>query len=412
MKIVSGLLLSFGSFVIAGNPAFAQANELEIVNIRIGQGDATLIRGPQDASGKRVVVLFDAGDDARSTDADYEGGKIVSAVLKRRGISHIDYVVISHYDEDHIGGLIIDKGRKNASVLFGPNSFPGAKGDDDGNGQADWADDDPQNPYPREYGKGDDITVGTFVDRGDEQSKTSGQQFGTPPYKLYVSLAKASGNRISLDTQSKLDDFSIDLGGGAKMLPYASAGRIRGGNEKVADVNTENEHSVSMLVTYGKFDFLVSGDLIGQKHSQEDAKVERAVGAKLQAEGKIVDVLHVNHHGANNGSDSVFLEQIKPTIAVISHGNVGSYKHPNILALKRLEAAKVYRIVQTKWGTTELSVCKTKQECETVRTNESPVRDIQAVYQNDVVITSDGQEYTVSTSRKFTADSNPRRPSN
>lgn len=43
-------------------PMTAKAGEVEIVNIRVGQGDATLIRGPADATGKRVTVLFDAGD--------------------------------------------------------------------------------------------------------------------------------------------------------------------------------------------------------------------------------------------------------------------------------------------------------------------------------------------------------------
>ena len=401
MKAEFALVLGIGIALQLASPAFAQqTDELEIVNIRIGQGDATLIRGPADVSGKRVVVLFDAGDDARGTDAEYEGGKIVAAVLKHRGISHIDYIVISHYDEDHIGGLIINKTRKNSSVLFGLNGVPGAAGDDDGNGKADWADDDPASPLLKEYGKGDDITVGKFVDRGDEQSDSNGPQSGTPPYKLYIKMAEFSGQRISLDNQSKLDDFSIDLGGGAKMSPFASAGRIRGGQVKVPSVNTENEHSVSMLVTYKKFDFLVSGDLIGRKHGNEDAQVERAVGAKIAAQGRVVDVLHVNHHGANNGSDEVFLEQIKPTVAVISHGNVGSYKHPNVETLKRLEVAKVYRIIQTKWGTTDVALSNTA------------VKDIQAIYQGDVVITSNGDDYTVSTSRTFKSDVNPRRQGN
>lgn len=399
LKLMS--LTSLSVAIAIGNPVLAQqANELEIVNIRIGQGDATLIRGPANPQGKRIVVLFDVGDDARSDDADYEGGKIVAAVLKRRGISHIDYVVISHYDEDHIGGLIIDKTRKNSSLLLGRDGFPGNNGDDDGNGKADWADDDPQDPFPKEYGMGDDITVGTFVDRGDEQSEASGSQFGTKPYKLYVAMANSRGNRMSLDTQAKLDSFTIDLGGGAVMAPYASAGRIRGGQVKVPLVQTENEHSISMLVIYKKFDFLVSGDLIGRKHGSEDAKVERAVGEKIAAQGRIVDVLHVNHHGANNGSDAEFLEQIKPTIAVISHGNVGSYKHPNVETLKRLEAAKVYRIIQTKWGTTDVALSNTA------------IKNIQAIYQGDVVITSDGDDYTVSTSRTYRADINPRRQGN
>jgi beta-lactamase superfamily II metal-dependent hydrolase len=367
-------------------PAFAQNTDLEIVNIRIGQGDATLIRGPADAQGKRVTVLFDAGDDA-----DYDGSRIIAAVLARRGIRHLDYVVVSHYDADHIGGLITDTSRHGVSFLFGRNGVPGGIGDDDGDGKTDWVGVPNRKPDPEEFGTDDDITVGTFVDRGDEDNRN------TPQYQRYVEIASAKGNRYSLDTQAKLDGYSIQLGDGATMIPYASSGRVRGAQTIVPRVDTENERSVSMLVTYKKFDFLVSGDLIGRSHGSEDAQVERAVGAVIAGERRIVDVLHVNHHGANNASDDVFLNQIKPTIAVISHGNVENYRHPNVATLARLEAAKVYRIIQTKWGTTDVSMSNTA------------IKDIQAIYQGDIVITSDGSEYTVSTSRTYRADVNPRR---
>jgi hypothetical protein len=38
------------------------------------------------------------------------------------------------------------------------------------------------------------------------------------------------------------------------------------------------------------------------------------------------------------------------------------------------------------------------------------IKDIQAIYQGDVVVTGDGNDYTVSTSRTYRADVNPRRP--
>ncbi len=368
-------------------PATAvEKNEVEIVNIRIGQGDATLIRGPENSQGKRVTVLFDAGDDK-----DYDGSRIIAAVLAKRKIRELDYVVISHYDADHIGGLITEHGRHGTSFLFGPNGVPGADIDDDNDGRLNWEGQPDQDPDPQEFGLGDDIKVGTFVDRGDENNKNTIQ------YQRYVKIAAARGNRYSLDTQAKLDSFAIDLGNGARMTPYASAGRIRGASDKVPKVDTENEQSVSMLVTYGKFDFLVSGDMIGRRAGAEDAQVERAVGAKIAAAGRVVDVLHVNHHGANNASDDVFLRQIKPTIAVISHGDVDSYRHPNVNALRRLEEAGVYRIIQTKWGTTDVAM------------SNREIKDIQAIYQGDVVITSDGDDYTVSTSRTYRADVNPRR---
>ena len=40
----------------------ADAGELKIIHINIGQGDATLILGPADDAGDRVSVLMDAGD--------------------------------------------------------------------------------------------------------------------------------------------------------------------------------------------------------------------------------------------------------------------------------------------------------------------------------------------------------------
>ncbi len=113
--------------------------------------------------------------------------------------------------------------------------------------------------------------------------------------------------------------------------------------------------------------------------------------------GVTVDVLHVDHHGGNNASDSYFLEKIKPTIAVISMGNGNPHHHPNSETLDRLAAAKVYRIVQTAWGTPE-------------GVTPLAVRKVQAIYQGDVVITSDGDEFTVSTARTFKVDDNPLRP--
>ena len=39
-------------------PVVVSAQELPIVNIRLSQGDATLIQGPPDVSGQRVNVFY------------------------------------------------------------------------------------------------------------------------------------------------------------------------------------------------------------------------------------------------------------------------------------------------------------------------------------------------------------------
>jgi hypothetical protein len=334
-------------------------------------------------------VLFDAGDVAEEG-GRFDGGKVLGAVLAQHGITALDYVFVSHYDVDHIGGLVAG-GIHGSGALFGWNQTPGGTGDDDGDGNNGWVGAPFFEPDRDEIGRGDDIPVKFFVDRGDTPAST------TQAYKKYKLLAGSMGTRIKLDSQANVNTFVIDLGGGATMTALAGNGFVRGRSQPVPLVTTENERSLSFLVTYNKFDYLISGDMIGRKFGQEDAQVESVVGDVIQAMGVTVDVLHVDHHGADNGSDTAFLEKIKPTIAVISSGNGNDHHHPNKNALRRLEAAKVYRIVQTAWGTTEELMPES-------------VRRVQAIYQSDVVIRSNGTSFTLSTSRSFKTDSNPRRP--
>lgn len=61
--------------------------------IDVGQGDATLIQTPE---GKNILI--DGGELA-------EGNKLVT-YIKAQGIKKLDYVVATHPDADHIGGLI------------------------------------------------------------------------------------------------------------------------------------------------------------------------------------------------------------------------------------------------------------------------------------------------------------------
>ncbi|MBT8272956.1 MAG: MBL fold metallo-hydrolase, partial [Bacteroidia bacterium] len=350
---------------------------------RVGQGDATIIQGPIDTNGDRVNVLFDAGDISNR-----DGGRILRAVLSKRGITKLDYVIVSHYDADHIGGLVSGP-HHGISFLLGWDKVPGSVGDDDNDNNIDWVGDMFFQPDPEEFGTGDDIKVDHFVDRGDASNS------GSQAYRKYKLIAETHPNkRISLTNLAELEQFEIDLGSGAKMTALAANGFVRGLPNRVSNVSTENERSLSFLVSYDQFDFLISGDLIGRTSGGENAKIEREVGHFIKNQDIVVDVLHANHHGANNGSEREFLEEIKPIVAIVSAGNGNNHKHPHKNALKRLVEAGVYRIIQTSWGTT---------------TGLMPenVRDIQAIYQGDIVISSNGTEFTISTSRKFETDFNP-----
>jgi competence protein ComEC len=175
------------------------------------------------------------------------------------------------------------------------------------------------------------------------------------------------------------------------MIALAANGHVRGRSARVAKVNTENERSLSFLVQYKGFHYLISGDLIGRDFGQENAEVEKAVGEFLEENGINVDVLHVNHHGGNNGSEAEFLELIAPEIAIISLGNGNPHHHPNSQVLERLASAGVTLIYQTEWGTTRGEIPEI-------------VRRRQAIFQGDIIITTDGKTFEISTSRSFEVD--------
>lgn len=77
-------------------PVF-QENPMRVNFLDVGQGDCTVIQLP----GGRTMVV-DAGD----KEPDYDNGeKIVAPFLRRAGIETIDYLVMSHPHDDHIGGI-------------------------------------------------------------------------------------------------------------------------------------------------------------------------------------------------------------------------------------------------------------------------------------------------------------------
>lgn len=65
--------------------------DFNVLFMYIGQADSTLIKY------KNKTMLIDAGNN--------EDGKNIVKFLKDKGISKLDYIVGTHYDEDHIGGL-------------------------------------------------------------------------------------------------------------------------------------------------------------------------------------------------------------------------------------------------------------------------------------------------------------------
>lgn len=76
----------------AGNDAGAQTGEMKVHFLDVGQGLSILVQ----SEGK--TMIYDGGDKKTS--------RFVVAYLKEQGVTEIDYLISSHYDADHMAGLI------------------------------------------------------------------------------------------------------------------------------------------------------------------------------------------------------------------------------------------------------------------------------------------------------------------
>ena len=69
--------------------------KLKIYFVDVGQGDGTFIVTP-----KNKTILIDGGGSL--TDEFDVGDKILIPYLLDRGYTTIDYIIISHFDQDHV----------------------------------------------------------------------------------------------------------------------------------------------------------------------------------------------------------------------------------------------------------------------------------------------------------------------
>ena len=79
-------------------------NDFKLYFVDVGQGDCSVIITPL-----KKVVIIDGGE-GNSDKYDY-GENVVLPYLLDRKIGTIDYMIISHFDSDHVGGLISIMGK-------------------------------------------------------------------------------------------------------------------------------------------------------------------------------------------------------------------------------------------------------------------------------------------------------------
>lgn len=98
-KYIKILLKVIIVFVLASNSIGWINNEFTIYFIDVGQGDCTLIK-----TKTNKTILVDGGEGG--SEKFDEGKNTVIPYLLDRGYTKLDYIIISHFDSDHVGGIL------------------------------------------------------------------------------------------------------------------------------------------------------------------------------------------------------------------------------------------------------------------------------------------------------------------
>jgi competence protein ComEC len=106
---MTGLAL-LGALLIYGYQPDWMINKGSVHFIDVGQGDSALIRTPAGETilvdGGGLVSFRKQGEEWKIRRDPFEvGKKVVVPLLKKRGIHELDYLIVTHGDFDHIGGL-------------------------------------------------------------------------------------------------------------------------------------------------------------------------------------------------------------------------------------------------------------------------------------------------------------------
>jgi competence protein ComEC len=241
--------------------AWAKAKPLRIASIDVEGGQATLIVGPSGQS-----MLVDTGWPG------FEGrdaGRIV-AEAHSAGIRRIDYLVITHYHRDHVGGV----------------------------------------PQLAERMK-----IGTFVDHGPNQEDSDDTREDFAAYQKVIAHAAHVELRPGDGLPMKGLEVQVLTAAGEHIggpLPGAGAANpnCRGEPEPPED-SSENARSLGILITYGKFRFIDLGDLT-KKKEMELMCPNNPVGT--------VDLFLVSHHGLDQSNSKALVWGLHPRVAIMNNG--------------------------------------------------------------------------------------------
>jgi competence protein ComEC len=266
-------------------PALAADGTLKIVSIDVEGGGGTLFVTPEGKS-----LLIDTGWPSGagllpSPDGAQNSADRIAAAARKLGLSKIDYLIITHYHMDHVGGVqdLVKRIPVDTFIDHGPNAEhlkPGEVVPPDLAGGA------PDQLYPK------------YLET----------------IKGHKHIVAKPGQAISIGSMT---DTIVSSDGVVLSKPLAGAGQPIAACDTAESKSTkpdggeENTRSVASLLKFGKVSIAMFGDLSWKKERELSCPV-----------GKLghVNLLIVTQHGSNISSNPASIADMHPDIALMGMG--------------------------------------------------------------------------------------------
>jgi competence protein ComEC len=231
------------------------------------------------------VTFRKPGEEWKERRDPYEvGKKQLVPLLKQRGVHQLDLLVISHQDQDHIGGL--------QAVV-------------------------------------EQIPVRTVVMNGTWKGNAGSRKlFETAMRRGAEIVTLEEGKTVALDRYTELTALTAS-----------------GPEMPVRLAEEQNNESVVLLLNMRNIRFLFTGDMEARQEKLLLEALNRTRGDTPSSSPVSVDVLKIAHHGSKTSTTEEWLAFWQPRMSVISVGLKNSYGHPNPGVLERLERSgtTIYR---------------------------------------------------------------------
>ena len=306
--------LAVVSVLLLATPAVAET-PLRIVSIDVEGGAATLFVTPEGKS-----LLIDSGwpagfGEMPSPDGTAEAADRIVAAAKKLGVSKLDYVLVTHYHDDHSGGV----GALASKIPIGAFIDHGANGD------------------------------------GLAPNTSPERVINTPAgqYPRYLAAAQGHKRIIARAGQviriGSMTDTIVASGGKviAKPLPGAGATNTHCDVPASGIPANENNRSVASLLRFGKVTIAQFGDLSWD--------VEHELACPVDRIGKVNLLLVTQHGSAKVSSNPAQLAAMHPDVAIMPNGGKKGGDPEVIAAVSALSDLKGFWRLHENYKHPELS---------------------------------------------------------